>query len=83
MHAAQGQDAIPQTIRSARCEGVFTAELFRIQNFRDWRYDDEISLTINAIPLQSGDFEGLINLKSRTSNNTKRFQRGPHRRVHH
>ena len=58
------QDAILQTIRSARCEGVSNNELFRIQEFRDWRLDDEISLSINETPLQPGDFSGLVNLKS-------------------
>ena len=58
------QDAILQTIRSARCEGVSNAELFRIEEFRDWRHDDEINLVINENPLQPGDFDGLVNLKS-------------------
>ena len=60
------QDAILQTIRSARCEGVSNAELFRIQEFRDWRKDEKINLEIEEIPLQPGDFNGLVNLKSLT-----------------
>lgn len=52
------QNAILRTIGSSRCEGVSNAELFRILEF-------SIS-TGNTIPLQPGDFDGLVNLQRLT-----------------
>ena len=57
------QQAILETIRSARCEGVSNAELFRIRQFTDMRNGNEIAINASGIPLEPGDFDGLVNMQ--------------------